>query len=151
MLRKLPTLFCVLLLSFFVSCDQGEEVIEEPAPLEDCVTRTSSVHGTTVNGRYIVSFAAVPITTGRSSASARVLTDLDIPSEKIVDEIAGDGRMNYVMDISSEQASMLKNHTSVLAIEPDRYLSIKACFSVLEPTLVTWNVDKVGYACRRHN
>ncbi|HEY0770555.1 MAG TPA: S8 family serine peptidase, partial [Sphingobacteriaceae bacterium] len=40
----------------------------------------------------------------------------------------------------------LRSKPGVVAVEPDRYLSIKACFSVLEPTLVTWNVDKVGYA-----
>lgn len=145
MLRKIHILLLVLAISFLVSCEQDEP--ENPAgPLEDCITSMSARHGQEVDGQYIVSFEEDTNSSGRESMASRIFDDNHITDDKIKDRIEGGSRLNYVLKISKEEAAKLKLNPKVAAVEPDRYLSIKACFSVLEPTLVTWNVDKVGYA-----
>lgn len=145
MLRRHHTLFFILALSFVVACEQDEA--EDPgAPLVDCVTSGSSYHGKEVNDQYIVSFENTTTTSGRASAAARTLEENNIAASKIRDVIESENISKYILNISDEEAATLKSSSNVIAVEPDRYLSIKACFAVLEPTLVTWNVRKVGYA-----
>jgi subtilisin len=145
MLKKYHTLFFICILSGLIACEQNES--EDPAgPLVDCVTSTSSFHGEEVEGRYIVSFLKGSISSGRSASAARILDENSIASDKIIDVVESENVSNYVLNISKDEAAVLRRKSGVAAVEPDRYLSIKACFSVLEPTLVTWNVDKVGYA-----
>lgn len=135
---------CIVLLAILMACHQDESA-EPEGPLVDCVTSTSSYHGQEVKGQYIVSFTKGSLTSGRSSLAARTLAEHAIAAGKIKDVIESEDVLNYVLNLSREEAAALKSSSSVTAVEPDRYLSIKACFSVLEPKLVTWNVDKVGY------
>jgi subtilisin len=145
MLKKYHTLLVILVVTFFVACEQDDS--QDPAgPLEDCVTSTSSFHGEEVEGQYIVSFVKGSQTSGRTSIAARTLEEYSISESQIKDIVESEDVTNYVLNISKEEAAALKQNSNVAAIEPDRYLSINACFSVLEPTLVTWNVDKVGFA-----
>lgn len=145
MLKKYRTLLFLLSISVFISCEQ-DEAQDPEGPLEDCVTSMSAFHGEEVEGQYIVSFEDGSTSSGRQSVASRVFEENHISEDKIKDRIAGGARLNYVLNISKEEAAALKLNPDVVAIEPDRYLSIKACFSVLEPKLVTWNVEKVGYA-----
>lgn len=133
------------MVSVLIACEQDESGDPE-GPLVDCVTRTSSFHGQEVEGQYIVSFTKGSLTSGRSSIAARTLEESSISESQIKDVVEGELVSNYVLNISNEQASALRGSANVIAVEPDRYLSIKACFAVLEPDLVTWNVEKVGYA-----
>jgi subtilisin family serine protease len=144
MLKKYHTLFSILIVSVLIACKQDES--EDPeAPLVDCVTRTSSFHGQEVEGQYIVSFTKETLASGRTSIVARTLEHYSISESQIKDVIESEQVSNYVLNISKEEAVALKGNANVITVEPDRYLSIKACFAVLEPKLVTWNVDKVGY------
>jgi subtilisin len=140
--RTFPFLVSICLL---IACEQ-DEVQKPEGPLVDCVTSGSSVHGKEVEGQYIVSFLKGTLSSGRTSAVARVLEEQSIAESQVRDVIESESVSNYVLNISEDQAKALKQNGNVMAIEPDRYLSIKACFSVLEPTLVTWNVKKVGFA-----
>jgi subtilisin len=38
-----------------------------------------------------------------------------------------------------------KKDTSIKTLEPDRIVALSVCFTVVAPTLITWNVSKVGY------
>ncbi|HEY0744847.1 MAG TPA: S8 family serine peptidase [Chryseosolibacter sp.] len=144
MLRRHHTLLLIWVFSFLIACEQDEK--QDPGgPLVDCVTSGSSYHGQEVSDQYIVSFIDDARSSGRMSPAARTLEHHHIAASKIKDVIEGEGISNYVLNISDEEAQSLKNNSNVVAVEPDRYLSIKACFAVLEPTLVTWNVKKVGY------
>jgi subtilisin len=145
MLKKYHSLLLAVSLSIFVSCEQ-DEAAEPVGPLDDCITSMSARHGQEVEGRYIVSFEESETSTGRAAVAARVFEENKISADKVRDRIEGGTRTNYVLNISKEEAAALKSNSNVVAVEPDRYLSIKACFSVLEPTLVTWNIDQVGYA-----
>lgn len=145
MLRKIKIPFIIFSICFFSACDQNDDV-DDAAPLEDCVTKTSSIHGTAVIDQYIVSFEDEATANGRVSAASIAFETAGISDTQIKERIEGGARTNYVLHIDDQEAATLRNIKGVLAVEPDRYLSINACFSVLEPKLVTWNVDKVGFA-----
>lgn len=143
MVSKVSKLFLVLMGAFFLSCEK-----EEPAPatpLEDCVTKTSSIHGKAIGGRYIVSFEDNSAKGGRSARASRVFDDHQIDASKVQDTISGE-YLSYVVNLSKDEAALLQHDPSVAIIEPDRILSIKACFAVIEPSLVKWNIEHVGYA-----
>lgn len=145
MLKRYHTLLSIMAVTLLLACDQDEG--SDPAgPLEDCVTSTSAYHGQEVKGQYIVSFLKDSLGSGRASAGARVLDESGIAESKIKDIVESASVSNYILNLSDEEAATLRKNPNVYAIEPDRYLSIKACFSVLEPRLVTWNVDKVGFS-----
>lgn len=145
MLKKIHSVLLALLVAVFISCEHDEA--DDPAgPLEDCVTSGSAWHGDAVKDRYIVSIDEKGAVNGRGTSGARVFEEFNISTDKIKDRIEGETFVNYVVTMSDHEADALTLNPNVFAVEPDRYLSIKACFSVFEPTLVTWNVDKVGYA-----
>ncbi len=51
----------------------------------------------------------------------------------------------FVADLSAEQVSSLRRNASVQTIEPDRVIALATCFTVVAPSLITWNVTKTGY------
>jgi subtilisin len=127
-----------------VSCDNNDEALT--TAVDDCVTTLSASHGMAVPGRYIVSFENVGGNgKGRVSETAsRVFEKHQIAADRIEEIIEGD-LSHYVLNVSEQDAELLRSDPSVKMIEPDRILSIKACFTVKEPSLVTWNVSKTGY------
>ena len=53
--------------------------------------------------------------------------------------------IGFVASISNEQAESLQNDPAIQAVEPDRIMALSTCFTVVEPRLLTWNINKVGY------
>jgi subtilisin len=145
MFKRIITLLLAFIIVGFISCDDSDEPATDP-DTDDCVTRTSEVHGKIIPNRYIVSFENIDnMGSGRTAqTAARVFESNKIASDKIQDVIQG-ASSHYVVDLSEEDAASLRQNPSVLRVEPDRTLAIKACFSVEEPRLVTWNVESVGY------
>lgn len=112
--------------------------------IDDCLTSSSVNSGQPIPGEFIVTFSETT-DNGRSiQTAARVLAAHNISSDKIKDHIQG-AFSNYLMRLTADEAYALKNDSEVLRVENDRHISVCACFTVLEPRLVTWNVDKVGY------
>jgi subtilisin len=122
------------------SCDNDEEK-EKPDP---CVT-TSSVGGVIID-QYIVSLPAEEENPdGRKSARAvSVLTRNNLSQERIINHFRGRTSI-YILNINSTEAEQLKADGDVLKIEQDKTVSLCTCLEVVEPRLITWNVDKVGY------
>lgn len=113
---------------------------------DDCLTTRSSSNGTVVAGQYIVSFAEPAGSTGgrAQATAARVFQHHNLQEDDILKTFTGENT-SYVMRLSDEAAQALQNDETVTFIEPDRIVSLCACFTVIEPTLVTWNIDRVGY------
>jgi subtilisin family serine protease len=126
------------------ACDNNEPATDPE--VEDCITRASQIHGKVIPNRYIVSFENVDgSSSGRTAQTAANTFDRNkISGDNVIEVIEGEAS-HYVVNLSSEAAVALKQDASVLRVEPDRVLAIKACFSVEEPRLVTWNVESVGY------
>jgi hypothetical protein len=51
----------------------------------------------------------------------------------------------FIAHLSRDEMVRLKNDADIEAIEPDRIISLSTCFTVAEPRLVTWNVQRVGF------
>jgi subtilisin len=143
MFRKITTLWLAFITAGFVSCDDAP--VSDP-DVDDCVTRASETHGKIIPNRYIISFEnGRSKGAGRSAqTAARVFADYKVTRDNVLDVIEGSAS-HYVVNLSEEEARAVKQDPSVLRIEPDRTLAIKACFTVEEPRLITWNVESVGY------
>lgn len=125
----------------FSGCD-GED---EPKN-DDCLTTKSSSHGSVVEDRYIVSLPSEEESTGgrKMEKAIALLASHNLSQERIINRFTG-AHSNYVLNINASEAADLARDPSVLYIEQDKRVSMCACFTVIEPSLVTWNVDKVGY------
>jgi subtilisin len=126
-----------------VSCEKNEETVSKN---DDCLTVRSSSNGLPVNDRYIISLPADENSSdGRKSVKAvALLAKYNLSDERILNHFTGE-YSHYVLNLSVTEAARLARDGDILFIEQDKIVSICACFSVIEPRLVTWNVDKVGY------
>lgn len=145
MIKYFFRLFFTISFFTFFACQDDDQATDPKTSADECLTTQSSRHGQVIPGEYIVSFENDSQNSGRSArTAARVLSDHRVSSEKITDEINGES-LHYVVRLSAEEAEKLKADPQVQALEPDRVISICACFTVLEPKSVTWNIDKIGY------
>lgn len=125
-------LLCILLI--ISSCEEREDREMTPEQQTDpCITSQSGNHGNIIPGEFIIEFSADQ--SGRSKESLLRTMNID----------AREAGSYYVAKLHSEQADMLRESQAIKAIEPDRVISMCACFTVEEPLLITWNVASVGY------
>jgi subtilisin len=111
----------------------------------DCMSSRASIAHQPVEGKYIVAFTNPKGSSGRAAAkAARVLERYQLTEDNVTDRVEGE-LINYIMQLTPEEAALLKRDTAVAHVEQDKVLTICSCFTVIEPSLVTWNVDKVGY------
>ena len=135
----------LLVISSCSKSDQPKELKEE----EDCYTTRSAATGDIIPGQYIViyknSTEVSMASSGRISQKSRdVLMDHNISSSAMRQSFNGD-MIGFVASISNEQAESLQNDPAIQAVEPDRIMALSTCFTVVEPRLLTWNINKVGY------
>lgn len=140
--NRLIALFAFAIAAY--SCKEDETLTDNN--IEQCVTTLSDAHGSIVPDRYIITFDNPD---GNSSGrkgetAARVFANHSINSDRVKDVVEGE-RAHYVVELSSDEVAELKSDAAVVRIEPERMLSINACFTVREPSLVTWNINKTGF------
>lgn len=141
---KNQLIWVTLLLLLFSGCDPDDE---KDAPIDDCLSVRSSSTGQPVEGRYIISIPAEEDdNSGRQSLKAvSLLRKHQLNEDRIVNHFTGEFS-HYVLKISKEEATRLKSDPSIVRIEQDRIVSVCGCITVIEPRLLTWNVEKTGYA-----
>lgn len=113
-----------------------------------CFTSNSTINGQAIEGQYIVTY---------KSTNAFSVSNEEI-KQKIREMILGkkinpsavkasfSGSVGgIVATLSTSQAEEIKKDPSVRTVEPDRIIALSTCFTVADPTLITWNVNKVGY------
>jgi subtilisin len=145
--NRVPFFIFSLLISisgFISSCSDDSDAADPQTSADKCLTTQSVNHGEVIPGEYIVSFGTDTSPAGRKASAARTFERHRIPSERIIDEAQGE-LSTYVLKLSQTEAAALKNDRAVSYIESDRIISICACFTVKAPSLITWNVDNVGY------
>lgn len=143
---KQPLLPLIILISVMNLVACKEEETPAPVRIDDCLTASSAITGAIIPGEFIVSFEADSAgDNGRKTGTAaRTLAQHKITSNRIIARVNG-ARTCYVMKLSDEEVGRLKNDPSVSGVEHDRIISICGCIEVVEPSLVTWNVNQVGY------
>jgi subtilisin len=134
-----------LLLLLISACDKDDD--KDDDPIDDCLSVRSSSTGQPVDGRYIISIPSEEDdNSGRKNLKAiSLLHKYRLNEDRIVNHFTGE-LSHYVLKISKEEAARLKSDPSIIHIEQDRIVSVCGCISVIEPRLLTWNVEQTGYA-----
>jgi subtilisin len=138
------SILCILITVFGISCSYDEHL---PPGTEqtDCTPVKSSRAGEIVEGRYIVSFNEESgRTKANTSVSGRVLSSLKIKEGNVIKRVSQDNEI-YLLRADATQLDALRKNVHVASVEPDRIVSLCACFAVMSPDLVTWNVETTGY------
>lgn len=144
---KLPLFLAAVLL--FSNCrKEGASSTQSPKE-ENCVTGRAAVSGDIIEGQYIVAYDPA---IGSRSTSARAVAEMgtnilernDINAAAIKTSFTG-GTGGFVAKLTSDEAAALAQDPSVYAVEPDRIVALGSCFTIVEPRLITWNINKVGY------
>jgi subtilisin len=118
--------------------------------IDGCVSQRSYKDGDIIEGQYIVAYkpssldARAASTQRISKVSEDVLQRNNISSAAIKITFQGEPG-GFVAHLSAQEAAALKRDADVEAVEPDRFVALSTCFTVAEPRLVTWNVNRVGY------
>jgi subtilisin family serine protease len=148
-MRLLRITLLTTLIIFYVSCTKKDvQPGQTNSNSNSCFSSSSTSNGEIIQGQYIISLKSVdPVG----------ITEEDI-KQKAREMILG-GRLNasaikasfvgrvggFVATLSNSQAEEIKKDASVNSVEPDRIIALSTCFTVVAPTLITWNVQKVGY------
>ena len=140
-------LTCVL----FFSCKKDNNNSASTASRQpDCVDQHSLNSTGIISGQYIVAYKissldAHTATFGRlSEMSHGVLQRNKISSAAIETTFQGEPG-GFVAHLSPDEVARLLSDDDVQTIEPDRIVALSTCFTVAEPRLVTWNVQRVGF------
>lgn len=111
--------------------------------------RSSTGSGEIKASQYIVAFS--PVINSRTSsrfsldqASRDVLQRNTIDVSALKTSFAGEPG-GFIATMTADQAEALRHDESIAAIEPDRFISLGSCFTVVEPKLVTWNINRIGF------
>src|SRR5262245_52560332 len=146
MLKHLYILFSAVL---FFSCKKNNDSSTADPGEDDCVQRASANNGDNITSQYIVSFS--PVINSRTASrvtlndvSKNILTRYKINVSALKESVGGEPG-GFVAKMSSEDAEILRHDGSVGAVEQDRIISLGNCFTVVEPRLITWNINRVGY------
>jgi len=141
----------VLAFAVFVGCkkDDNNPVIASSKP-PDCVDQHNLRTAETINGQYIVAYKASSLdahaaTLSRiSDVSYNVLQRNNVSIAAIEKTFQGEPG-GFIAHLSKAELARLQKDADIEMIEPDRIISLSTCFTVAEPRLVTWNVERVGF------
>jgi subtilisin len=139
-------LYLIALIGLFTVVNLSSCSSDEPEEEDPCVG-PSSVNGAIVVDRYIVSMPPEEENnSGRKNVKGvSLLRRNNLSEERLINHFQGKNS-TYVLQLTAEEAEKLKSDKEVLRIEQDKSVSICGCtFEVIEPRLVTWNAEKVGY------
>jgi subtilisin len=131
-----------------ISCEKENNTsVSDPPDDDECVT-TITVKATAAGAgedQYIVIYK-----NNRDRAQSSINYTDDILNRNKINKTAIrktlDGNSHgSVMGLSMEAATRLKQDDDIEMIEPDKAISLSTCFKIVEPRLLTWNINKVGF------
>ncbi|HEY5969926.1 MAG TPA: S8 family serine peptidase [Chitinophagaceae bacterium] len=143
------SIFLLGMVFFIVSCKKNNDSNSNSSDDEDCVMRSSTGSGEIKASQYIVAFdpainsrTASRISLEKLSKDVLQRNTIDVSALKtsFVGEPGG-----FIATMTAVEAEALRHDGSVEAVEPDRIISLGTCFTVVEPRLVTWNINRIGY------
>ncbi len=141
-------LFYIAAILFLAGCKKDKPTTANDPP-EECVESRAAKSGDIIAGRYIIAYS--------NSVNARTMSfgSLEEKGESVLkehnisvsrmQEVFGGEPGGFIATLSPEEVTRLKRDLSVSAIEPDRIIALATCFTVAEPRLITWNIQRVGY------
>ena len=139
----------LVLLVFVAACSKDKNPSSDTGE-DACPQGRTARDGDIIEGRYIVAYDPVSITT-RGVSTERMedigsnILERNQIAETSLNETFGGEPGGFIANLTAEEASRLSRDASVRSIEPDRVVSLSTCFTVAEPRLITWNIHRVGY------
>jgi len=118
-------------------------------PAEGCTTQIAPENGAVIDGRYIVALTDATNTRSISnrdmySLSNAILQRNNIRSNALQQSFRGQPG-GFIADLTPGEVKTLRRDAGISLIEPDRVIALGDCFTIVEPSLITWNVNRVGY------
>lgn len=146
-LRK--ALFYLIGFATIVGCKKEKNSAATSNP-DDCVSSRTTPAGDIIEGQYIVAYKPSSLDARATSTERIVQVSQDLlQRNKIaasaIKAIFRGEPGGFVARLSMDEVLKLRADDAVEAIEPDRIIALSTCFSVAEPRLITWNVNRVGY------
>ena len=142
-------IFLIAAIVVIVSCKKNNDSASNSSGDDDCVMRSSTGSGEIKATQYIVAFS--PVINSRTSSrisldqvSKNVLQRNTIDVSALKASFPGEPG-GFIATMTPEEALALRDDESIEAVEPDRVISLGSCFTVVEPRLVTWNINRIGY------
>jgi len=142
-------IFLLAAIFVIVSCKKNNDSTSNSSGDDECVMRSSTGSGEIKASQYIVAFN--PVINSRTSSrisldqvSQNILQRNTIDVSALKTSFAGEPG-GFIATMTAAQAEALRHDESIIAVEPDRVISLGFCFTVVEPRLVTWNINRIGY------
>jgi subtilisin len=117
---------------------------------QPCVQSAGASNGSIVEGRYIVSYKTSSVSARGLQAqrmqeiNVSTLSRNSIDEKALVQSFAGEPG-GFIAQLSAAEAAQLSTDESIAIVEPDKIIALGTCFKVVEPRLLTWNIERVGY------
>ncbi len=143
-------------LLFAGGCSKEDKTASTTPTEENCFVGNSVRDGEIIEGQYIIAYnnnsSEIPTAASGRTVSVQRVEDYaevllernDISASAIKGAFSG-GLKGVVARLTKSELQTLRNDPSVGQIEPDRIIALGACFEVVEPRTITWNIQKVGY------
>jgi subtilisin family serine protease len=144
-MRLLKTTILATAVLFYTSCTKTD-VHSGNTSNAGCFSSNSTENGKLIDGQYIISFKSADASVVSNEEIKRKAREIILGGK--VSEVKASfngGGGGVVAAMTKSQAENLKKDASVKSVEPDRIVALSTCFTVVARTLVTWNINKVGY------
>jgi len=142
-------IFLIAAIVVIVSCKKNKDSTSNRSGDDDCVMRSSTGNGEIKASQYIVAFSPV-INSRTSSRISLEQVSKDVLQRNTIDVSALKASFpgepgGFIATMTATEAEALRHDESIEAVEADRVISLGSCFTVVEPRLVTWNINRIGY------
>lgn len=142
--------FPIAFVLFFIACKKDTRQTQSTNDnTGECMVTSGKANSDTVTGRWIVSLNNNQF--GRSASrdelaktSSSILQRYNITGQKLMVVYPGEPA-GFIARLTNTEAALIANDPSIQIIEPDKVVALSTCFTVSEPKLITWNVNRTGY------
>jgi hypothetical protein len=148
-MRVIPFyLLCSIIL--FSACKKDSTTAASTStPADGCTTQFAPENGTVIDGRYIIALTDAANTRSISDKDMRSLSNSilernNIRAAALQQSFRGEPG-GFIAELTPTEVKSLRRDASIAIIEPDRIIALSDCFTIVEPSLITWNINKVGY------
>ena len=145
----------VRLILFFIisacigSCKKqnAENTIQNPG--DECAEQASMSNGAIIANQYIVTFSTGTNSRtisrfGLDEISKTILQRNFINSAAFQNSFNGEPG-GFIATLTPTEVRILQTDENIGEVERDRIIALDNCFTVVEPRLITWNINRVGY------
>jgi subtilisin len=146
-MRLFKTTVLAATIIFYASCTKTDTSSKKATNTTGCFSTSSTENGKLIEGQYIISFKSTTAASAVSNEDIKRRAREMILGGKVSEVKASfnGGGGGVVVAMTKSQVEEIKKDASVKTVEADRIVALSTCFTVVAPTLVTWNVNKVGY------